>query len=213
MEALDIFKALAKAQPSFGPAIKDANNPFFKSKYADIAAVWEACNQAMAENNLFIVQPTVFIAEANQWAVNTRIYHESGGFIEGFLPVIATKQNDPQSFGSAVTYARRYGLAALLGIVTEDDDAEGAMNREDKSTPKTAVKKPEEQVQTPEPKYASARQKEQIIKLLNNRVITDIEKRKMLLNLGKIEEEQAEKSIAKLKKVIEERENEQAPVA
>lgn len=127
----EINTALAKAQKTIGFAIKDTNNPFYKSKYADLASVWRAVHESISENELCVVQsPGIEVAVngAVFVSVTTRIGHSSGEWIMGTCMVPPMKQ-DPQAYGSAITYSRRYALAAFLGVIQEDDDAEGAMNR------------------------------------------------------------------------------------
>ena len=128
----ELAVALNKAQAEFMVAKKDAKNPFFKSKYATLNAVYEAIAEALLKNGLSVIQPIV------GEAVETTIIHTSGQFITSSCPIVCAKQNDPQAMGSAITYARRYSLASLLGVMTdEDDDAEKAMVR---PAPKRAVK-------------------------------------------------------------------------
>lgn len=120
--------ALAKAQGSLKIAAKDANNPFFKSKYADLASVWEACREALAANGLSVSQiPEGETVEA--MVMTTVLLHASGQWISGRYPIKPIK-SDPQGIGAAITYARRYSLAAMVGVVSdEDDDAETAVGR------------------------------------------------------------------------------------
>lgn len=128
----ELAVALNKAQADFMVAKKDAKNPFFKSKYATLNAVYEAVAEALLKNGLSVIQPIVGDA------VETTIIHTSGQFITSSCPIVCAKQNDPQAMGSAITYARRYSLASLLGVMTdEDDDGEKAMAR---PAPKQAVK-------------------------------------------------------------------------
>ena len=144
----EIASALNKAQAQMMGAAKDAKNPFFKSKYATLNSVWEAVKDAVLTNGLTVLQP---IHYANgQAVVTTTILHTSGQYITSECPVVCAKQNDPQAFGSAITYARRYSLASMLGVTTdEDDDAERAMNRvkpapAQQPAPKTPQKRYEE---------------------------------------------------------------------
>jgi hypothetical protein len=139
-ETPELIAALCKAQAKFKPALKDADNPFFKSKYADLNAVWDACKEGLHENGLFVSQQLNTLQDKT-W-LRTRVYHSSGGYIESNVLVVVTKLNDPQSFGSATTYFRRYALAAILGIVTDDDDAEGAMSRSNTNAQPTASNAP-----------------------------------------------------------------------
>ena len=144
----ELAVALNKAQADFMVAKKDAKNPFFKSKYATLNAVYEAVAEALLKNGLSVIQPIVGDA------VETTLIHTSGQFITSSCPIVCAKQNDPQAMGSAITYARRYSLASLLGVMTdEDDDGEKAMARPApkqsvKEAPK-AEKKQEKEPETP----------------------------------------------------------------
>ena len=126
-EVKDLFTALAKAQSEIRGAVKDSANPFFKSKYADLESVWDACRDALTKNGLSVIQTTEYQVEAGTCVVTT-LGHSSGQWIKGTLPIMAIK-NDPQGIGSAITYARRYALAGIVGIVQVDDDGESAMGR------------------------------------------------------------------------------------
>lgn len=114
--------ALAKARAAFKPVIKDANNPFFKSKYADLAGVLDAVVPALSANGLAVIQTTDGTAPM---VLTTTIAHSSGEFISGTYPIVPVK-NDPQGVGSAITYARRYTLCAILSVAAEDDDGNAA---------------------------------------------------------------------------------------
>lgn len=131
-----LAQALLKAQTEFMTASKDAKNPFFKSKYATLNSVWEAVATALHNNGLVCIQPIV------NNMVATTIIHTSGQFITSECPIVCAKQNDPQALGSAITYSRRYALASMLGVMTDDDDdAESAMVRKQpQSAPKPAAK-------------------------------------------------------------------------
>lgn len=116
--------ALAKAQAVMAGAKKDATNPHFKSRYADLASVWEACREALTANGIAVVQMTTTSAD-DEVVVETRLCHSSGEWIEGTLAIPVSK-TDAQGYGSALTYARRYALAAAVGIAPEDDDGNAA---------------------------------------------------------------------------------------
>ena len=116
-----IAKALVKAQISMSNAVKSATNPFFKSKYADINSVREACIPALNENGICAMQPTIEIN--GKPFVKTLLIHESGEWIAGYTEIICGKQNDAQSHGSGLSYARRYGLQSMVNLGSEDDDA------------------------------------------------------------------------------------------
>jgi hypothetical protein len=122
-----IAGALVKAQSSMGNAVKDSKNPFFKSSYADLNAIREACLPALNANGVSVLQPTVSVD--GKAFVETVLLHESGEFISSLTEVICAKQNDPQAHGSGVSYARRYGLQSLVNLGSSDDDGEGAMGR------------------------------------------------------------------------------------
>lgn len=115
--------ALAKAQGVMGAAHKDSNNPFFKSKYADLASVIDAIKAPFSSNGLSFVQCTDFDDAAV--IVETVLMHSSGEWISGRLRMMPVK-NDPQGIGSCVTYAKRYGLQAMVGVPSDDDDGEAA---------------------------------------------------------------------------------------
>lgn len=112
--------ALAKAQALIKPASKDAVNPHFKSKYADLTAIWEACREPLTSQGLSVSQIPVS-GEPGYLSLMTILMHESGEFIGGVFSV-RLQQESAQAMGSALTYARRYALSALVGIVADDDD-------------------------------------------------------------------------------------------
>jgi len=115
-----IAAAFIKAKKAFSPALKDKTNPAFRSKYADLGACLEAVNDALLDNGIALVQRT--FEDASGVTVETVFVHESGESMEsGKLHVPASKQ-DPQGYGSALTYARRYSLMTACGIAPEDDD-------------------------------------------------------------------------------------------
>jgi hypothetical protein len=115
-----IASALVKAQKAFGPALKSATNPHFKTKYADLSACVEAVIDSLNENGIALIQKNHL--DDSGVTVETVFVHESGEMLDcGKLHVPAAK-NDPQGYGSALTYARRYSLMAACGIAPEDDD-------------------------------------------------------------------------------------------
>lgn len=121
---VNLATALCKAQKAMKPAMKSADNPFFKSKYADLAAIVEASREALTANDLVVLQPAG--SQGQHIFVTTMLIHApSGEFMEQDL-VMKAAQNNPQAMGSAITYARRYGLAPMVGVVTEDDDGNAA---------------------------------------------------------------------------------------
>jgi len=119
-----ISAAFVKAKKSFSPALKDKTNPHFKSKYADLGACIDAVEDALLANGIAMLQET--FEDATGITVETVFLHESGEERRcGKLHVPAAKQ-DPQGYGSALTYARRYSLMAACGIAPEDDDGNAA---------------------------------------------------------------------------------------
>ena len=128
----NIATALVKAQKAFGPALKTATNPHFRSRYADLAACVEAVMDGLNNNGIALVQQ---LTESDTGViVETVFIHESGEMLNcGKLHVPAVK-HDPQGYGSALTYARRYSLMAACGIAPEDDDGNAASRKEEKKS-------------------------------------------------------------------------------
>jgi len=123
----NIASAFIKAKRAFSPALKDKTNPAFRSKYADLGACLEAVNDALLENGIAVYQETH--DDAAGVTVETVLLHESGESLRsGKFHVPAAKQ-DPQGYGSALTYARRYSLMTACGIAPEDDDGQAASRR------------------------------------------------------------------------------------
>jgi hypothetical protein len=124
-----IAAAVLKAQKAMGAAMKDSKNPFFKSKYADLNSVIDAGMPALHDNGVSVLQAQA-VVEGNPF-VETILLHESGEWMSSLTPIIVAKDNDPQALGSAISYARRYGLQSFLTLKAEDDDGEAAMGRND----------------------------------------------------------------------------------
>lgn len=129
-EHKNIAAALAAAQAQMGKALKSANNTHFKSKYADLSSVVDATMPALNANGIAVIQP-MQDSETGR-VVMTKFIHTSGEVLECAIPLIVAK-NDMQGMGSAITYARRYGLMSLAGIAPEDDDGNAAV----KAAPRT----------------------------------------------------------------------------
>lgn len=119
----NLAAALSKAQNEMSGAVKDAKNPFFKSKYADLSSVVSAIKESFAVNELSYSQFPLL--EYGKVGVETILMHSSGEWMSSKLLLPMTKQ-DPQAAGSAITYARRYALQAIAGIPSEDDDGNAA---------------------------------------------------------------------------------------
>lgn len=116
--------ALVKAQKAFGPALKTHSNPAFRSRYADLGACIEAVAEALNDAGLALVQ-RVHEVESGV-CVETLFIHESGQVISGGRLRVPAAKNDPQGYGSALTYARRYSLMSACGHAPEDDDGNAA---------------------------------------------------------------------------------------
>ena len=129
-EINEIAAALSKVQQEGLFALKDSNNPFFKSKYADLSSVWEVSRKPLTDNGLSVAQPLSYGRDGSP-IITTLLMHTSGQWISGDCKIKPDKET-PQAYGSAITYARRYSLASMLGVCPEDDDAESAMRRENK---------------------------------------------------------------------------------
>lgn len=122
----ELAKAMVKVQQALTPACKDAANPFVKNRYASLNSVIEACRDALIAQLIWVVQYPVAVETGNLGLV-TKLVHGTSGQWQSSLMVMPLPKNDPQGYGSALTYARRYGLATLVGLVSEiDDDAEAA---------------------------------------------------------------------------------------
>lgn len=124
-EALDkLLPALHKAQGAFEHAKKESNNPHFKSKYADLATVLDTVKPALQENGLTVTHQRHVDEHLNEY-ITTTLWHTSGQYVSSTSLLNPTKK-DPQGFGSAITYARRYDLSALVGLASDDDDGNAA---------------------------------------------------------------------------------------
>ena len=117
-----LAEALAKAQGKIRTAAKDKRNPHFKSEYADLASVWAACREALSTNGLAVVQRNH--DSPDRVVLETVLIHSSGEWITGVLSLPCPQQT-AQGYGSAITYARRYGLAAIVGVAPSDEDDDG----------------------------------------------------------------------------------------
>jgi len=136
----NLAKALSSVQGDLTHAKKDSANPFFKSKYADLESVWDACRGLLAFNGLAVAQfPGTYSELDKSMSLTTILTHESGEWISHEMSVPVTKA-DAQGAGSALTYMRRYALAAVVGVVQADDDGNAASNPQSKP----AVVKPKE---------------------------------------------------------------------
>lgn len=120
----EIAQALVLAQCAFQPALKNSQNPHFRSKYADLGACIEAVIDALHANDIALIQHT---AESDKGVViSTTFLHKSGEIYEAGSLFVPAAQQTPQAYGSALTYARRYSLMTACGIAPEDDDGNEA---------------------------------------------------------------------------------------
>jgi hypothetical protein len=130
----NLSKALSIVQGKLTYAVKDSANPFFKSKYADLESVWDACRSLLAENGLCVMQfPGTYSDLDKSMSLTTILSHSSGEWISQEMSVPMSKV-DAQGAGSCLSYMRRYSLAAVVGVVQADDDGNAA------SSPKPVVK-------------------------------------------------------------------------
>lgn len=133
----ELATALACAQGEIRNALKTSKNDYHRSHYADLAEVWDSCRAALSKHGLAVVQTTDFLPDFPLLVVvDTTLVHASGEWMAGRLCVLPTKAtdktNDSQATGSAITYCRRYALAAMVGVATDDDDGNAASGKDPK---------------------------------------------------------------------------------
>jgi hypothetical protein len=129
----DLATALSKVQANIEGAAKGKVNPAFKSKYADLSSVWNACREQLVENGLSVSQFPGEMVD-NRMTMTTQLMHSSGQWIRSTLSIPLSKV-DAQGYGSATTYARRYALAAVVGVCPDDDDGNAASRPADRGAP------------------------------------------------------------------------------
>jgi hypothetical protein len=139
-ECGDLFAALSKAQAAVTAAAKDKTNPHFRNSYADLASVWDACRGPLTDNDLSITQWPETVE--NGVAVTTVLGHASGQWMRSVLVMPLDAKATAQQVGSAVTYARRYMLAAVAGVAPDDDDGNAASEAPPKNKPAPKQSKP-----------------------------------------------------------------------
>lgn len=122
-----VLDRLMKAKQQIGTVKKDSKNPFHKSNYASLNAYIDASEEHLIQNGLILVQAGNG-SFSEPIIVATLMHPESGQWIKSYLPILNPKQ-DSQGLGASVTYMRRYSIATLLGLVSEDDDGETASGR------------------------------------------------------------------------------------
>jgi len=131
-----IAPLILKVQKQIGSAKKAGYNPFFKSHYANLGSVMEVCKDKLNTVGIAVMQNLGVTVNGGQF-LETILLHDSGEWIGARMKLTPAKDNDPQAQGSAITYARRYALQAMMFIPSEDDDAEGAMKRPGLKTTQT----------------------------------------------------------------------------
>jgi len=124
----NLTKALLVAQTQMGAATKGAKNPFFKSSYADLPTVMEVVKEPLNNAGIIVLQPATH-QDGKNFITTTLLHADTGEWMESQTEVVCAKQNDPQAFGAAQTYARRFGLQSMLFIPAEDDDGNFASGR------------------------------------------------------------------------------------
>lgn len=133
----ELMTALSKAQGIMKPAIKDSTNPHFKSSYADLASVWEACRDALSKNGLAITQTMDLLGDKQ--VLVTMLGHISGQFMKSVI-ALPIQRPGSQELGSCLSYCRRYALAAIVGVYQDDDDGEKAQTPYRENGYKSSVK-------------------------------------------------------------------------
>lgn len=160
----DFIAALAKAQTEIKNAPLNKTNPHFRSKYADLAAIRDAITPALSKNNIAVVQTVESSGE--RYSVKTSLMH-GDNTIDSICPIMCGPNDPAQKFGSAMTYARRYSLAAIVGIAAEeDDDGQAASDqKQGKAHPAKQAEKPAPDF-APDPFETPDTMRDDVIKLL-----------------------------------------------
>lgn len=149
-----LAQALALAQGSMRFAVKDATNPHLGNRYADLADCWEACREQLSKNGLSVAQLPAFDGE--KVVVNTILLHVSGQWLMSSLAMpIGQSKNISQAIGSAITYGRRYGLSAVVGIIQDDDDGNASSIELDARAARRTGPRPAPKPAAPNPIIAS----------------------------------------------------------
>ncbi len=163
----ELASALSKMQSELCSASKDAANPFFKSKYADLPACWDACKIPMTKNGLSLCQ-CIDEKEDGKATLTTVLMHSSGQWMKSVTPLPYEKngKNECQALGSAITYMRRYAMSAMLGIVQDDDDANSAFSQKPKHITKIQAHELQTLLSQCDEKF-----REQVIKWISNPAI------------------------------------------
>ena len=160
---LELAKALSAFQGELTSVKKDAVNPFFKSRYATLDTIWDTIRKPLAKHGLAVTQTLDWDGGLNEvHSVNlleTMLTHTSGEYISG-TQLLNPVKDDPQGMGAAITYARRYSLSAILGIVSDEDDDANSASKKDK--PAASEKTPTPKTQYSETKGITIQQNKKI---------------------------------------------------
>jgi len=148
----ELAKALSAAQGEIVGAAKDTENTFFHSSYADLQSVWDAIRPALSKHSLAVVQGAG--SDNGSAVVTTLLMHSSGQWVQDRLVMTPTK-HDPQAMGSAITYARRYALMAMVGIAPVDDDGNSVSGNEGEPKKKQKAPQPRQGPQRPQETHPS----------------------------------------------------------
>lgn len=145
-ELAELAKALNEAQAMIDPPKKDKDNPFFRSKYADLASNVDATKAALKANGLSLTQQTT-ILPTHGFVLVSYLLHASGQWMRSIAPLRPVK-NDPQGLGSVITYMRRYAWSAITGTAPEDDDGNAASDNNVSQPPAKVAKtaKPKQEI-------------------------------------------------------------------
>ena len=143
-EIKELAKALINVQRTLQPALKDRENTFAKSRYATLNSVMDSCRETLLSNGIWVTQYPV-PADSGHLGLVTKLTHAESGQWQSSLLVMPLPKTDPQGYGSGLTYARRYALSAMLGVVTEDDD-DAEMATHGHPTPRQRATKQPKQV-------------------------------------------------------------------
>ena len=142
----NLAKAMVEVQKQLRPALKDSFNGFTQSRYATLNSVMEACSEALIDAGIWVTQyPVPVEGDGKLLGLVTKLVHAESGEWQESLLVMPLSKNDPQGYGSALTYARRYGLSSMVGLVTEDDDANLACESQGLQNPRIANLKPRQE--------------------------------------------------------------------
>ena len=195
----ELLEALSKMQSVLDNAKKESENPFYKSRYADLSVCLATCKKPMTDNGLSVSQHCTFDGERVQCM--TVLGHSSGQMMVSTLAIPVTKK-DPQGIGMAITYARRYALSSVIGLAQADDDAESSVVHETTNPGKQDEPPADPPAQTYE--YATDKQVKMIRAIITKHHIEDesIKKRYRVANLESLSKPQASDCIRILKKQV-----------